>query len=474
MRSYPRNNPPKELMSQEKRNDWWKKYCDEERGMLHRVSWYRVVLDEAQAIKNHMSLTSIACRGLVAEHRWAISGTPIQNSVEELYPYFKFLHVRHTGSFAVFKENFCDPESGVGNERLHSFLRQFLIRRTHRDRLFGAPLITLPRNNQRTILLEFNDVERTIYEIIRHRCVKRINEYTKRGVLEKSYSNVLTMLLRLRQLTAHTFLLQSTIEDLFEMEDVQRIWDATSSEDDQENGGYGRNMLVQMRQMIADKNKPQTDGNNRSSTTPGNIDDDAELEQSRPLVFKFRKYLRDLAASSKWQALTERSLCSKCRDMPQDPVVTDCLHLYCSDCIKSMAMEAAAKKQESATCLECGKTYSEFRPCSGLKELGYDDSLAGSDGGSPKPRRPRRDADDDVKWITMDGSILPSTKTVAMVAQIQEWLAQAPDCKIIIFSQWQLMYTTLFCAQWVCTDAVQDQNHWTYLCSARLGVWHGK
>ena len=205
------------------------------------------------------------------------------------------------------------------------------------------------------------------------------------------------MLLRLRQLTAHTFLLQDTIEDLFELEDVERMWDATASEADRESGASGRNILVQMRKMIADKNKPQPDGSNRPSTTPGYVNDDAELEQSQPFLFKFRKYLRDLAASSKWQALTERSLCSKCRDMPHDPVVTDCLHLYCSECIKSMAMEAAAEKEDSAACMECGKIYSEVRLCPGLKELGYDDSLAGSEGGSPKPQQPQQKANKDVK-----------------------------------------------------------------------------
>jgi len=48
--------------------------------------------------------------------------------------------------------------------------------RTHADRLFGAPLISLPKNNEKTISLEFNEVERAIYEIIRKRYIKRINE----------------------------------------------------------------------------------------------------------------------------------------------------------------------------------------------------------------------------------------------------------------------------------------------------------
>jgi len=84
LRSYPKHKPPKELMTHEKRMDWWKGYYDEERGVLHRISFFRVVLDEAHAIKNHLSQTSIACRGLVAQRRWAMTGTPIQNSVEEV------------------------------------------------------------------------------------------------------------------------------------------------------------------------------------------------------------------------------------------------------------------------------------------------------------------------------------------------------------------------------------------------------
>jgi len=49
------------------------------------------VLDEAQAIKNHKSLTSLACRALSAKHNWAISGTPLLNGIEEFYSLFKFI-----------------------------------------------------------------------------------------------------------------------------------------------------------------------------------------------------------------------------------------------------------------------------------------------------------------------------------------------------------------------------------------------
>lgn len=84
LRSYPKYKPPKELMTYEKRRDWWRDHFDKHRGLLHRISFYRVVLDEAQAIKNHLAQTSIACRGLVTKRRWAMSGTPIHNSPQEV------------------------------------------------------------------------------------------------------------------------------------------------------------------------------------------------------------------------------------------------------------------------------------------------------------------------------------------------------------------------------------------------------
>lgn len=147
-----------------------------------------------------------------------------------------------------------------------------MIRRNHKNTLFGAPLVKLPEISQATYTIDFNVVERAIYEIVKTRYIKRINNRSKEGTLEKSYRNVLvgnffcpceapfakvnqTMLLRLRQLTAHTFLVQETIEDLFEVEDVEKIWQLTESEvSTGENPG--RDMLRTMRKMLDERDKP--------------------------------------------------------------------------------------------------------------------------------------------------------------------------------------------------------------------------
>jgi len=157
MRSYPKAEVPLELQTAAEKHAWWTEYRKKHQGVLHDVHFHRVVLDEAQAIKNYKSYTSIACRALMGEHKWALSGTPIQNGTEELYPYFKFLRVPNTGSFRVFKENFCGKDR-VKIQRLATFLSKFMIRRTHLDRLFGAPLVQLPKTSEHMHLCTFNDV----------------------------------------------------------------------------------------------------------------------------------------------------------------------------------------------------------------------------------------------------------------------------------------------------------------------------
>ncbi len=254
-------------------------------------------------------------------------------------------------------------------------------------------------------------------------------------MLEKSYSNVLAMLLRLRQLTAHPFMLQQTIEDLFELEDVDKLWTLTAPEVSADENP-ARNMLITMKKMIAEKDKPAEPAQSQTeSTGPAPADDpidDSSTNESRSLVFKFRRFLRDLAESSKWDDLKNRSLCHKCRDPPDEPWVTSCLHVYCRECLNALAYEAAKRDEEQTACLDCGSIYIESRPCDGLKELQMDAE------GRTSPRT-RKDPEQDLKWINFNGSILPSSKTAAVQAQIELWLTEEPDKKIIVFTQFHML-----------------------------------
>lgn len=66
---------------------WWSMAMNE-MGDLHHIPWYRVVLDEAQAIKNNSARTSLACQNLKSVYRWCLTGTPLLNRLEESVPPF--------------------------------------------------------------------------------------------------------------------------------------------------------------------------------------------------------------------------------------------------------------------------------------------------------------------------------------------------------------------------------------------------
>ncbi|KAF2240091.1 hypothetical protein EV356DRAFT_438057 [Viridothelium virens] len=493
LKSYPKYEPPAEIVNPQEKQQWWKDHYEQNRGFFHRTKFYRIVIDEAQYIKNHQARTSVACRGLIGKYRWAMSGTPIHNSIEELYPYFKFLHVRHTGSLDTFKENFCSKGSEISNARLHGFLRMFMMRRTHKDTIFNQPIIKLPKNHQTTIEVEFNAVERKIYDVVKTRFWKRIENWYRSGGqenLQKNYSNILVMLMRLRQLTSHIFLAQSTIEELFELEDIEALWAITEKETKADNPDKAivdrMRLLISAARAKASQSSAEKAGegnikakgksaattettfsvddlngkmegpstNAKSKRSVQQIEDEAK---STPgvLAFKFRKFIREMRSSSNWSEIAKRSVCHRCEDVPDEPHVTDCFHIYCYECLEALQQEAAEQGHDSASCLVCGKTYTETKPCPGLHALDRGKADADKETQSePSEKRRYRSSrsssaegdksdEESMAWIMKEGEILPSSKLTMVALAVEAWLKEDPTKKIIIFTQWRLMIKIL-------------------------------
>ncbi|PIA30530.1 hypothetical protein AQUCO_05500070v1 [Aquilegia coerulea] len=102
-------------------------------GTLAKVGWFRVILDEAQTIKNHRTQVARACCGLRAKRRWCLSGTPIQNTIDDLFSYFRFLKY---DPYSVYK-SFCSSikypiskNSAHGYKKLQAVLKTIMLRRT--------------------------------------------------------------------------------------------------------------------------------------------------------------------------------------------------------------------------------------------------------------------------------------------------------------------------------------------------------
>ena len=438
VRSYPKFNPPQELGTFHQKREWFKRQLEERRGVLHRLNFYRIVLDEAQVIKNYQSLTSKAVRALDGKFRWAISGTPIQNAVDELYPYFKFLRVKYSGTIDVFRKNFCKRGTDICNERVQAVLKSFMIRRDYSDTLMGEKIVSLPENHVTTVAVTFNATERAVYDTVQKRFIERINSYCRAGDIKLKYNNVLTMLLTLRQLCSHLYLVQDTIEEIFLLEDFERLWATTANEAATSDPPRSRDMLTEMSRLIGTQDR--TPG---TQVEPANQQDEAldqVLQPNRPLVFNFRQHLRDLATSANFVELRARSVCARCRDVPLDPQLSSCQHLYCKECLRTLSYESSVRNEDQNECLACGALFEKAVPCPALKELGYDDAGLrapdssnedGSQAGSPtKPSR---------RWIESNRSVTPSSKAAAALAQITRWLQEDPACKIVVFTQFRLM-----------------------------------
>jgi hypothetical protein len=144
---------------------WWKKAC-KSLGDLFGVCWYRVVLDEAHAIKNNSARTSLACQNLKSVFRWCLTGTPLLNRLEELFPYLRFLKANYSMDWKIFQRYFCDPEADDCQTRIATLLSYTMMRRTMKTTILNRAIITLPTPHPEVRYVDFSEEERIIYRIV--------------------------------------------------------------------------------------------------------------------------------------------------------------------------------------------------------------------------------------------------------------------------------------------------------------------
>ena len=179
---------------------------------LSSIHFDYAVLDEAQAIKNEATSAAKAARLLKADHRLALSGTPIENHLGELWSLFEFLNPGMLGRAAAFKDVAAlhrnDAESAEAIPLLAKAIRPFLLRRTKAQ---VAP--ELPERTEETRSCELGPKQRALYDELRaHYQAALLQRVAKQG-LAQSKIQVLEALLRLRQAACHPGLLDPTRRD---------------------------------------------------------------------------------------------------------------------------------------------------------------------------------------------------------------------------------------------------------------------
>ncbi|KAH8816166.1 SNF2 family N-terminal domain-containing protein [Xylogone sp. PMI_703] len=187
------------------------------------LHWYRVILDEAHSIKNRNAKATKACYALRSEYRWCLTGTPMQNNLDELQSLIKFLRIKPYDNLAEWKDQIDRPmKNGRGDvsiKRLRHYLKIFMKRRTKdilkKDGALnpgGKPSAAGEGNKtgfkvtQRkieTVSAELSPQERLFYSRLEQRTGHSIEEMMSGKV---NYASALVLLLRLRQACNHPIL----------------------------------------------------------------------------------------------------------------------------------------------------------------------------------------------------------------------------------------------------------------------------
>ncbi len=171
---------------------------------LKDVAFNYVILDEAQAIKNAASVSAKAVRLLKSEHRLALSGTPIENRLSELWSLFEFLNPGMLGSASAFKSlsTTAPAQNAAGRQWLAHALRPFLLRRTKEQ-----VLRDLPAKVEQTLYCEMEPKQRKLYEELRDHYRSALLKRIELNGIKRAKIQILEALLRLRQAAIHPGLL---------------------------------------------------------------------------------------------------------------------------------------------------------------------------------------------------------------------------------------------------------------------------
>ncbi|XVF19793.1 hypothetical protein REPUB_Repub11eG0141500 [Reevesia pubescens] len=278
----------------------------EDNGGLYSVQWFRIVLDEAHTIKSSKSQISMAATALVADRRWCLTGTPIQNKLEDIYSLLRFLKVEPWGNWAWWNKLIQKPFE-EGDERglklVQSILKPIMLRRTKcstdRD---GKPILVLPPADVEVIYCELTEAEKDFYEALFKRSKVKFDQFVEQGRVLHNYASILELLLRLRQCCDHPFLVMSR-GDTQEYSDLNKL---------------AKRFL-------------------RGGNT---VEGEAKDVPSRAYVQEVVEELRK----------GEQGECPICLEAFEDAVLTPCAHCLCRECLL-----ASWRNSNSGLCPVCRK-----------------------------------------------------------------------------------------------------------------------
>jgi DNA repair protein RAD16 len=210
-----------------------------EKSVIHQIHFHRVILDEAHNIKQRTTGCAKACFALKADHKWCLSGTPLQNRIGEFFSLVRFLDIKpfacyfckqcpcstlnwemnddnrcsgcnHSGMqhVSVFNQELLNPIQKFGNKgpgaeafkKLRILTDRFMLRRVKRDH---SSSMELPAKEIYVDRQFFGEEENDFAGSIMNSGTRKFETYVAQGVLLNNYANIFGLIMQMRQVADH-------------------------------------------------------------------------------------------------------------------------------------------------------------------------------------------------------------------------------------------------------------------------------
>ncbi|KAG1710373.1 hypothetical protein DVH05_017376 [Phytophthora capsici] len=401
----------------------------EKNGLLTTTEWNRVILDEAHSIKNRSTGYFKTCSAIKATHRWCLTGTPIQNTLDDMFSLLCFLQYQPWSRVAWWKRVITKPyENGDDVNalgRLKVLLTPILLRRTKHSRdKQGNMIVKLPSKHIELVELEFSRDERAFYQAVFDKSRAEFNGFVASGTAATSYVAIFALLLRLRQACDHPLLaLGKNFEQALKTDkggegNAVAVRSAFQPQQNESSEAYYQRIAAQLQKDMQASNRLQLTegGGGMESSSSGGLT---------------ASYIQSVIAQV--EDGLESQECPICLDPPQNAVLTPCAHVLCDQCLRdSLANDPENGCPVCRTVVDIAKVFKLPPPSTQTQEKNTNAN------GSTENAEDVQTADDGSGFESVKlRQLLRDLKAI----KLENDKAESPELKrkVVVFSQWTSM-----------------------------------